>query len=186
RWGAEVDPHEVRSSLMKRRRKPSRASARKRRRRRVARVAPPPPQPTEAERRLLALARELSALEGDALPRALDLLADAYGPEAPLPSALHQAWLAGRGHKTASPARARAARGNKTAVVALAWAREQVRLALEEILGAAPLGTRASLGVPAETRAWIVLAACEALAHEPASAVPDRVRALAELTRPPR
>src|SRR5262249_45073683 len=172
RWGAEVDPHEVRSSLMKRRRKPSRASARKRRRRRVARVAPPPPQPTEAERRLLALALELSALEGDALPRALDLLADAYGPEAPLPSALHQAWLAGR--------------GNKTAILALAWAREQVRLALEEILGAAPLGRRPSLGVPAETRAWIVLAACEALAHEPASAVPDRVRALAELTRPPR
>ena len=157
---------------MKRRRKPSRPSARKRRRRRVARTAPPPPQPTEAERRLLALALELSALEGDALPRALDLLADAYGPEAPLPSALHQAWLAGR--------------GNKTAILALAWAREQVRLALEEILGAAPLGTRASLGVPAETRAWIVLAACEALAHEPASAVPDRVRALAELTRPPR
>lgn len=157
---------------MKRRRKPSRASARKRRRRRVARTAPPPPPPTEAERRLLALALELSALEGDALPRALDLLADAYGPEAPLPSALHQAWLAGR--------------GNKTAILALAWAREQVRLALEEILGAAPLGTRASLGVPAETRAWIVLAACEALAHEPASAVPDRVRALAELTRPPR
>ena len=158
---------------MKRRRKPGRATGRKRRRRRVARTAPPaPPQPTEAERRLLALACELSALEGDALPRALDLLAEAYRPEAPLPSALHQAWLAGR--------------GNKTAVLALAWAREQVRLALEEILGAAPLGTRASLGVPAETRAWIVLAACEALAHEPASAVPDRVRALAELTRPPR
>src|SRR5262249_43512952 len=135
RCGAKVDRHEVRSSLMKRRRKPGRASARKRRRRRVARTAPPPPQPTEAERRLLALALELSALEGDALPRALDLLADAYGPEAPLPSALHQAWLAGR--------------GNKTAILALAWAREQVRLALEEILGAAPLGTRASLGVPA-------------------------------------
>ena len=158
---------------MKRRRKPGRASGRKRRRRRATRAAPPaPPQPTEAERRLLALARELSTLEGDALPRALDLLAEAYGPEAPLPSALHQAWLAGR--------------GNKTAVLALAWAREQVRLALEEILGGAPLGARASLGVPAETRAWIVLAACEALAHEPASAVPDRVRALAELTRPSR
>jgi len=156
------------------RRKTRRASRRKTktRRRRVARSAPPPapPQPTEAERRLLALARDLSALHGEALPQALDLLAEAYGPEAPLPSELHRAWLAGR--------------GNKTAVLALAWAREQVRLALEEILGAAPVSSRAGLGVSGETRAWIVLAACEALAHEPPSAVPDRIRALAELTRP--
>jgi hypothetical protein len=155
------------------RRKARRATRRQTRRRRVARPAPPPPpQPSEAESRLLALARDLSVLEGDALPRALDLLAEAYGPEAPLPSALQRAWLAGR--------------GNKTAVLALAWAREQVRLALEEILGGASVGARALFGVSADTRAWIVLAACEALAHEPPSAVPDRVRALAELTRPPR
>jgi hypothetical protein len=143
---------------------------RKARRRRVTRSAPPaPPQPSEAEQRLLALARELSALDADALPQALDLLAVAYGPEAPLPSALQRAWLAGR--------------GNKTAVLALAWAREQVRLALEEILDAGPVGARAPLGGSAETRAWLVLAACEALAHEPPSAVADRVRTLAELTR---
>jgi len=139
----------------------------------VTRSAPPaPPQPSEAEQRLLALARELSALDADALPQALDLLAVAYGPEAPLPSALQRAWLAGR--------------GNKTAVLALAWAREQVRLALEEILDAGPVGARAPLGGSAETRAWLVLAACEALAHEPPSAVADRVRTLAELTRPVR
>lgn len=139
----------------------------------MTRSAPPaPPQPSEAEQRLLALARELSALDADALPQALDLLAVAYGPEAPLPSALQRAWLAGR--------------GNKTAVLALAWAREQVRLALEEILDAGPVGARAPLGGSAETRAWLVLAACEALAHEPPSAVADRVRTLAELTRPVR
>jgi hypothetical protein len=153
---------------MKRRKK-----RRKARRRRVTRSAPPAPaQPSEAERRLLGLARELSALQADALPRALDLLAAAYGPDAPLPSALQRAWLAGR--------------GDKTAVLALAWAREQVRLALEEILGVVPVGARAPLGGSAETRAWLVLAACEALAYEPPSAVADRVRALAELTRPVR
>jgi hypothetical protein len=150
-----------------------RPKRRKARRRRVTRsVSAAPPQPSEAERRLLALAQELSALDAEALPRALDLLAVAYGPEAPLPSALHRAWLAGH--------------GDKTAVLALAWAREQVRLALEEILGAVPTGARVPLGGSAETRAWLVLAACEALAHEPPSAVADRVRALAELTRPVR
>lgn len=146
----------------KARRKPRRKS-----RRRVVRSAPP--QPSEAERRLLALARELSGLGTDPLPRALDLLAAAYGPEAPLPSAVQRAWLAGR--------------GNKTAMLALAWAREQVRLALEEILVTTPVGARAALGVSADIHAWLVLAACEALAHEPPSAVPDRVRALNELTR---
>jgi len=154
------------------RRKRRRKAGRKTPRRRVTRAAPaPPPPPTEAEQRLLTLARELSALRSDALPRALDMLAEAYAPEAPLPSALQRAWLAGR--------------GNKTAVLALAWAREQVRLALEEILDAAPHAARAALGVSTDTRAWLVLAACEALAHEPLSAVPDRVRALADLTRPP-
>jgi hypothetical protein len=145
------------------RRKPRR----KPRRRRASRSAPP--QPSEAERRLLTLARELSTLGADPLPRALDLLAAAYGPEAPLPCAVQRAWLAGR--------------GNKTSVLALAWAREQVRLALEEIIDAASAGRRGALAVSSDIEAWIVLAACEALAHEPPSAVPDRVRALAELTR---
>ena len=151
------------------RRKARGKQRRKPRRRLAVRAIPAAPPPSEAERRLLALARELAALGVDALPRAIDLLAAAYGPDAPLPGALHRAWLAGR--------------GNKTAVLALAWAREHVRLALEEMLGAAPAGgVRASLGVSVHTHAWLVLAACEALAHEPPSAVPDRVRALAELT----
>jgi len=152
------------------RRKARRKQRRKPRRRREIRAVPAtPPPPSEAERRLLALARELSTLGIDPLPRALDLLAAAYGPGAPLPSAVRREWLAGR--------------GNKTAVLALAWAREQVRLALEEILVATSAGARGALGVSSDLEAWIVLAACEALAHEPASAVPDRVRALAELTR---
>jgi hypothetical protein len=119
----------------------------------------------EAERRLLALARELAALGAEALPRAVDLLAGAYAPEAPLPRAVHRAWLGGR--------------GDKTATLALAWAREQVRMALEEILAR----SRPAVGLSAETHAWVLLAACEALAHEPPAAVADRLRALGELTR---
>ena len=72
-----------------------------------------------------------------------------------------------------------AGRGDKTKMLALAWAREQVRMALEEIL----IGSRTGVGLAAETHAWVLLAACEALAHEPPSAVADRRRALAELTR---
>jgi len=112
-----------------------------------------PPKPSEAEQRLLALARELAALGVDPLPRAVDLLAGAYAPDAPLPRAMYRA--------------------------SLAWAREQVRMALEEIL----IGSRTGVGLTAETHAWVLLAACEALAHEPPSAVADRRRALAELTR---
>jgi hypothetical protein len=154
---------------MKRRK--ARTKQRRKSRRRTVRAAPPPapPAPSEAERRLLALACDLAALGADPLPRAIDLLAAAYAPEAPLPSALQRAWLAGR--------------GNKAAVLALAWAREQVRVAVEEMLRTASAGhVRAALGVSVSTHAWLVLAACEALAQEPPSAVPDRVRALAELT----
>ena len=82
-----------------------------------------------------------------------------------MPRAVRRAWLAGR--------------GDKTATLALAWAREQVRMALEEILAR----SRPAVGLSADTHAWVLLAACEALAHEPPAAVPDRLRALGELTR---
>src|SRR5207244_6127514 len=76
-------------------------------------------QATEAETRLLALARELAELPADAtLADVVGRLGGAHGPDAPLPRALAQAWLRGR--------------NDKTAALALAWAREQVRLALEE------------------------------------------------------
>jgi hypothetical protein len=145
------------------------ARSRKRRARRATRSTRPTraarPKASEAEQRLLALAREIGALGVDPLPRAVELLADAYAPDAPLPRAMHRAALG--------------ARGDKTATLALAWAREQVRLALEEIL----VGSRTALGLSPDTHAWVVLAACEALAHEPPSAVADRRRTLAELTR---
>jgi hypothetical protein len=146
----------------------SRRRSKRDRPRRRARTATGPraPKPTEAETRLLALARELGTLPAAAgTPAALRLLAAAHAPDAPLPRAIAQAW--------------NRSRGDKTAALALAWAREQVRLALEEILGRAPRGT---LGGNVETRAWLLLAAAEAIAQEPPEAAADRLRALLDLT----
>lgn len=138
-----------------------------------ARRPPPAPRvraagPSEAERRLLTLAREMEGLGADALPRALRALAAAYAPEAELPAAVHRAWLA--------------ARDDKTATLALAWAREQLRLGLQGVIEATPPSARGVLGLPAETLAWLLLAACESLAHEPPSAAGDRLRLLLQLT----
>jgi hypothetical protein len=125
-------------------------------------------KPSDAETRLLGLARELEGLGADALPRALRALASAYAPDGALPRAVQRAWLA--------------TRDDKTATLALAWAREQLRLALQEVLEATPPSARGALALPAETLAWLLLAACESLAHEPPSAAADRLRLLLELT----
>lgn len=101
-----------------------------------------------------------------AVPAALRLLAAAYAPGAPLPRATAQGWL--QSH------------GDKITVLALAWARERVRVALEELLARAP--ARGTLPGSAETRSWLILAACEAMALEPPAAAADRLRALLELT----
>jgi hypothetical protein len=148
-----------------------RRARRRRRRRDLARAAPPrpaPAPPSEAEAHLLALARELAGLGRDALPRALRALAAAHAPDAPLPRAVARAFLD--------------TRGDKTGTLALAWAREQVRLALQELLEATPPSTRGAIATTPETLAWLLLAGVEALAKEPASAVPDRLKILAGLT----
>jgi len=124
-------------------------------------------QAIEAEARLLALARELAELPAEAtLADVVGRLGGAHGPDAPLPRALAQAWLRGR--------------NDKTAALALAWAREQVRLALEERLIRAP--ARGAVAADPATRAWLLLAAAESIAHEPPAAAADRLRALLELT----
>ena len=124
--------------------------------------------PSDAERRLLALAQRLGAGldETATLSAALQTLTAEYAAEAALPRAMCRAWLGSR--------------QDKTAALALAWAREQVRLAVRDVLERAR--TRGALAVDADTLAWLLLAACEALAYEPASAVADRVRVLFEIT----
>ncbi len=138
-------------------------------RRRPRATRPPKPpralQPTPAEKDLLRLAREITGLP---LGAALEKVAAAWAPGAPLPRSVAQAFLRSR--------------GDKTAALALAWAREQVRLALEETVAAGPGRERRRIEAGPDTLAWLLLAACESLAHEPPSAVADRVRAILDLT----
>jgi len=141
-----------------------RARKRRKKKRRTVRA---PSATSEAETRLLALARELATppLSVD-LAAALHHLAAAHAPDAPLPRAVARAWIHGR--------------ADKTAALQLAWAREQVRLALEEILARSPRA--GALTGPHETRAWLLLAAAEAIAQEPEAAAADRLKTLLELT----
>ena len=125
-----------------------------------------------AETALLTLARTLTeAASSESSPRAattraLAVLARAFEADAPLPRAL-------------AHARNAALRDNARAL-ALAWSREQLRLSLGEILARAGAAGELRVGFPAEPLAWLVLAACEALADEPREAAPDRVKLLAE------
>jgi hypothetical protein len=97
----------------------------------------------------------------------LSLLESAFGHGAALPRQLAQAWLR--------------TRGDKTAALALGWAREQVRRALAEAL--LREGQRAGVraGVPAEAAAWLLLAVAEAEAHEPGGTVGDRLTMVSDL-----
>jgi hypothetical protein len=124
----------------------------------------------QAEVLLLQLAGDLAALPAaSGVPGALRALAAAYTPGSPLPAAMAEACLL--------------TRDDKMAMLALAWARERVRLVLEELLVRAP--ARGVLPGRADTRSWLILAACEAMALEPSSAVADRLRALLDLTGHP-
>ncbi len=152
------------------------AMTRGRKPRRAAKRPPPrrkgtPPTPaTAAETGLLALARTLSAAAsverspGEAMTNALATLAAAFPSGASLPRALAQARIG--------------ALGDKTRALALAWAREQLRLALGDVLERAATAGALPVSLAPEPLAWVVLAACEALADEPPQAVPDRIRAL--------
>jgi hypothetical protein len=136
-------------------------------------VAPLPavlsPSPAEAD--LLALARALTEMAspapsaGEAMTTALDALAAAFEADAALPRALAHA--------------RNAALADHSLALALAWAREQLRLSLGEILERAVTAGEVRVSLPPESLAWLVLAACEALAHEPRGAAPDRLKLLA-------
>ena len=100
------------------------------------------PRPASAELLLLELAKELAALARDAEPaRALSLplqrLADClrHGSES-LPHEVFRAWVRSR--------------SDKTAALALSWAREQVRLGLQEVVERAK-GARSRIELDSET-----------------------------------
>jgi len=152
---------------MRRARKPRQAPKKRPRRRSVPTAAP---RQSAAETALLALARTLATARTadpsprEAVTRTLATLAASFQAGAPLPRALAQARLA--------------ALGDKTRALALAWAREQLRLLLGEVLEGAAAAGAVRVGLTPDSIAWILLAACEALADEPPQAAPDRIRAL--------
>jgi len=125
---------------------------------------------------LLKLAREIAALARERPPgpttlaAALEKLGAAFTSPNLQPLAMLEAWK-----KT---------RDDKTRFLALAWAREQLRLALQELIQRLTDTTHARADVAPATLAWLLLASCEALAYEPAAAVPDRIGVLLDFTRP--
>jgi hypothetical protein len=125
-----------------------------------------PAHPDEA--RLLRLARELSVLGRSGTPATA------------LSAALGRLGRRDAGRRDALGGTLRSAEAR----LALAWAREQVRLALAELLERAARAGAVRTDVPAETLAWLLQAAADALGHEPPEAVPDRLAALAAFIRP--
>ena len=87
-------------------------------------------------------------------------VAAAYAPDTPLTVALREIAT------------------DKIAQLAFGWAREQMRLALMEIVEAARAAQVMRTDADADTLAWLWLAACESLAHETPTAVADRGHAL--------
>ena len=129
-------------------------------------------RPSPAEAGLLELAGALaapsiSAGERDGLARALALLEAAFEPGAALPRQLAKAWLRTRGDKTAS--------------LALGWAREQVRRALADVVRGLRRPGHRDEKVSADTAAWLLLAAAEGESHEVGGSVGDRLSMLCAL-----
>ena len=152
---------------------------------RATKRAKPAPRPATRAKRpgvesaagspLLRVARDIAALRASdtsaRLEAGLQRLAAACGQDGDVPATLFEAWL-----------RRRDGRPDKTRALALAWAREQIRLALQDLLEQEAHRGRIRGDLGADGLAWILLAGCEALAHEPAGAASDRIRLLLALS----
>ena len=134
----------------------------------------PTPQSTEAEREILGLAARLSTIAIEAEPptttwrEVLEILLGACSADGRLAPLLLDAW--GR------------TRGDKRAALALGWAREQLRLAVEEVMAREAKASRLRAGIPLDALAWLVLTAAEAAVHEPPTNAADRLEALVAVT----
>jgi hypothetical protein len=111
----------------------------------------------DAEARLLTLAREVAAIPRrtasprEAISATIDYLVEAWRPDAPLPAAVFAAW--------------NSARRDDRAALALAFAREQVALGVREVVEAASRAGELRDDLSVEAMAWLLTAACEAIAH---------------------
>ena len=127
----------------------------------------------DAERQLLALAGRLSTIAREdeppatSLRAAVEALLTAYAADGALAAALIEA--------------RRLARTDKRAALALAWAREQARLAIEDVLAREAKADRVRAVGPLDALAWLVLVAAESLVHEPAGVAVDRAETLLAL-----
>jgi hypothetical protein len=149
----------------------SQPRGRSRKAKRPAAPAQRPRRPSPAEGGLLDLARSLTeaptaAALTDGLTEALARLEGAFGEGAFLPRQLAQSWLR--------------IRGDKTAMLALGWAREQVRRALFEVIQRECQRGVIRTDAP-EVLAWLLLAAAEVSAHEPGATVGDRLAIVRDL-----
>ena len=157
----------------KRRAKARRATRRVRRKTPHGRPRVAAPNRHDAERRLLALAARLSSVAAESEPpttplrAALTDLLAAYGSDGAFAAALIEA--------------RRAVRGDKRAALALAWAREQLRLAIEEVIAREAKADRLRPSLPLDALAWLVLVAAESLVHDPPGEAGDRVETLLAL-----
>lgn len=97
----------------------------------------------------------------------------------------HPNWLDALLDRLAAPlADGRTRRGDKGRALALAWAREQLRLAVADVFERATATGQVRADVDRDLLAWLVVAAAATLADEPPEAVPDRLKALREFLRP--
>lgn len=125
-----------------------------------------------AERELLRLAREVAAFgrqDPHDLGRALALVARACA-DATLTIARLAAWLE--------------AQRDESRALALGWAREQLRLALEDLVTRETGAGRVRTDVSAATLSRLLLASCEAMVHEPPGELSERIEALLHVARP--
>ena len=67
--------------------------------------------------------------------------------------------------------------------MAAAWAHEQARLAMQEILDREARRGALRRDLPRPLLAWLLIAARDALAHEPPDALDERVQALGRFLR---
>ena len=126
----------------------------------------------DVERVMLALAQRTADVARQTDPAATSLRAaldTLLGAHAAHPAMLLDAWQ--RAHR------------DKRTALALGWAREQLRIAVADLLERETKAGRLPAEAPRDALAWLIVVASEAAASESAASVTDRVDALLAVLR---